>query len=170
MLTGIMKALYDYDRWANRRLFDAVTSLPPGTADRETGSQFSSPTLKGMLAHILGAEVNWLARWKGHSPISILSAKDFPDLDALRSRWNQLEAELSAFVSGLSEGDLARVIHYKTTEGQSRSLPLWPLMQHVANHSTHHRSELATMLTMLGSPPPPTDLVIYHLVQSGQMS
>ena len=170
MLLEMVRALYDYDRWANGRLFEAVASLPAGTADREIGSQFSFPTLKGMLAHILGAEVNWLARWKGSSPTSILSAKDFPDLDALRSRWNQLEAELSAFVSGLSEGDLARVIHYKTTEGQSRSLPLWPLVQHVANHSTHHRSELATMLTVLGGAPPPTDLVVYHLVRSGQMS
>ncbi len=170
MLTEMVKALYEYDRWANRRLFEAVVSLPTGTADREVGSQFSFPTLKGMLAHILGAEVNWLARWKGHSPSSILRAKDVPDLDALRARWNELEAELSAFIDGLSEADLARVIHYKTTEGQPRSLPLWPLLQHVANHSTHHRSELATMLTMLGVAPPPTDLVIYHLVQSGQMS
>lgn len=170
MQMEMVKALYEYDRWANLRLFDAVASLPPGTADREIGSQFSFPTLRGMLAHILGAEVNWLARWKGHSPTSILSAKDFPDLKSLRARWDQVEAELAAFVGGLSEADIARVIHYKTTEGQSRSLPLWPLMQHVANHSTHHRSELATMLTMLGSTPPPTDLVIYHLVQSGQMS
>lgn len=170
MLTEMVKALYAYDRWANRRLFEAVVSLPAGTADREVGSQFSFPTLKGMLAHILGAEVNWLARWKGHSPSSILRAKDVPDLDALRARWNELEAELSAFIDGLSEADLARVIHYKTTEGQPRSLPFWPLLQHVANHSTHHRSELATMLTMLGVAPPPTDLVIYHLVQSGQMS
>ena len=170
MLKEMLKALYDYDRWANRRLFDKVVSLPPGAADREMGPQFSFPTLKGMLAHILGAEAIWLARWKGSSPTAILKAKDFPDLEALSSRWHRVEAELSAFIGGLSDADLTRVIRYTNTEGQSFSLQLWPLMQHVANHSTHHRSELATMLTMLGVAPPPTDLVVYHLVQSGQMS
>jgi uncharacterized damage-inducible protein DinB len=170
MLTEMVKALYAYDRWANRRLFDAVLSLPAGAAEREIGPQFSFPTLKGMLAHVLGAEVIWLARWKGSSPAAILSAKDFPDLEALRSRWNRVEAELSAFVEGLSEADLNRGIRYTNIEGRSFALPLWPLMQHVANHSTHHRSELATMLTMLGVAPPATDLVVYHLVESGQMS
>jgi uncharacterized damage-inducible protein DinB len=170
MLTDMVKALYEYDRWANRRLFEAVASLPTGTVDKEVGSQFSFPTLKEMLAHILGAEAAWLARWKGDSPSKLLSARDFPDLESLRLRWNQVEAEFSACIGGLSEKDLTRVIRYTNTQGQSFSLPLWPLMQHVANHSTHHRSELATMLTMLGVAPPPTDLVIYHLVQSGQMS
>lgn len=169
MKLEVIKALYDYDRWANQRLFDAAAGLPSGTADREIGSQFSFPTLKGMLAHILGAEVIWLERWNGHSRESILGANDFPDLSALRSRWEGMEAELTAFIDGLSEGDLGRVVHYTNTEGKNFALPLWPLMQHVANHSTHHRSEVATMLTMLGAPPRPTDLVVYHLVRSGQM-
>lgn len=170
MLTDMVKALYAYDRWANRRLFEAVASLPAGTADKEIGREFSFPTLKGMLAHILGAQIVWLARWKGNSPTSLTSATDFPDLASLRSRWDQVEAELAVFIGGLAETDLRRVIRYTNTQGQSFSLPLWPLLQHVANHATHHRSELATMLTMLGSPPRPTDLVVYHLVQSGQMS
>ncbi len=170
MQIAMVTALYDYNRWATGRLFDAVAGLPPGAADREIGLQFSFPTLKDMLAHILGAEARWLARWKGHSPAAILSGKDFPDLAALRSRWDGVEAELSAFLGGLSEAGLARDVRYTNTEGRSFTLPLWPLMQHVVNHSTHHRSELATMLTMLGSPPPPTDLVIYHLVRSGQIA
>lgn len=40
----------------------------------------------------------------------------------------------------------------------------------LCNHGTHHRSEAATMLTMLGVSPPPTDLTIYHLVRTGQMT
>ena len=40
----------------------------------------------------------------------------------------------------------------------------------MVNLSTHHRSELVTVLTTLGTSPPPTDLVTYYLVRSGQMS
>ncbi len=165
-----MRMLFDYDRWATRRLWDAVAPLSIEAADREIGSQFSFPTLKGMLGHILGGHIIWLGRWRGASPAAVPSGKDFLDLAALRARWDQAEADLTAFIAGLSEADLARTIHYKNTQGQTFALPLGSLMQHLVNHGTHHRSEVATMLTMLGVSPPPTDLTIYHLLRTGQMS
>ncbi len=170
MTADEVRTLFDYDRWANRRLWEAVATLPTEAADREIGSQFSFATLKGMLGHILGGHIIWLTRWRGDSPAAVPSGKDFPDLAALRTRWDQAETDLTAFVAGLSEADLARTIHYRNTQGQSLALPLGSLMQHLVNHGTHHRSEVATMLTMLGVSPPPTDLTIYHLLQTGQMS
>ena len=59
---------------------------------------------------------------------------------------------------------------YRNTAGREFRLALWPLVQHVANHATHHRSELATMLTVSSGSPPPTDLVVYHLLRTGQMA
>ena len=153
--------LFDYDRWANRRLWDAVAALPPGEADREIGREWSVPTLKGMLAHILGAHIVWLARWRGSSPSALASAKDFPDLSSLRTRWDQAEADLSAFIAGLGDAELTRIVEYRNTEGQAFQHPLGPLMRHLVNHGTHHRSEVATMLTRLGVAPPPTDYVVY---------
>lgn len=63
---------------------------------------------------------------------------------------------------------LAKTIRYTRGSGRINGLPLWQLMLHVVNHITHHRSELADMLTRLGYPPPPTDLVQYCLEQTGQ--
>jgi uncharacterized damage-inducible protein DinB len=167
---AMFRALFEYTRWANRRLFDPVAALPAGEAEREIGTQFSFPTLKGMLAHILGAEVIWLQRWQGESPTAILKGKDFPDLASLRARWDEQDAKMEAFLTSLTEADLSREIHYRSTKGEPFRLTLWALMQHVANHGTHHRSEVATMLTMVKGSPPLTDLVLYHLVRSGQMS
>ncbi len=170
MTVDEVRALFDYDRWANRRLWETVTGLPAEAADREIGSQFSFPTLKGMLAHILGAHIVWLSRWQGESPASVPSGKDFPDLSALRARWDQAEADVADFAARLSESDLEKTIHYRNIQGQAFALPLGPLMQHLTNHGTHHRSEVATMLTMFGVSPPPTDLTVYHLLRTGQMS
>ncbi|MBI4611583.1 MAG: DinB family protein [Candidatus Rokubacteria bacterium] len=164
------RALFEYTRWANRRLFDQVAALPAAEAERAIGTQFSVPTLKGMLAHILGAEVTWLKRWQGEFPSSLLSGKDFPDLASLRVRWDEHDARMEAFLASLTETDLAREIHYRNTEGKPFRLPLWALLHHVANHGTHHRSEVATMLTIVKGSPPDTGLVTYHLVRSGQMS
>lgn len=170
MTLELIRGLYDYDRWANRRLFEAVASLPAGEADRAIGAQFSFPTLLGMLVHILGALTIWLTRWQGSSPTAMLAPGEFPDLRELRHRWDEQDKKIQAFLAGLQDADLTRAVHYKNTQGQAFQLPLWQLMQHVANHSTHHRSEVATMLTMLGNSPAPTDLLIYHLVRTGQMS
>lgn len=170
MSLELIRGLYGYHRWANRRLFDVAAGLGEEAAAREVGRQFSFPTLKGMLAHLYGADWVWLSRWRGTSPPRLPGDADFPTLAALRQRWDAFEEEQRAFVERLTEADLRRPIEYTNIEGKTFRLPLWPLLQHVPNHATHHRSEVATMLTMLSGPPPPTDLLIYHLVTSEQLS
>ncbi len=165
----LIRELYVYHRWANRRLFDAAAALGEDAAGREVGKQFSFPTVTRMLAHIYGADWVWLMRWKGTSPTK-LPGGEIESLAALREKWDAVEREQHAFVESLAPADLGRIVDYRNLEGKPFRLPLGPLLQHVANHATHHRSEVATMLTMISGSPPSTDLVTYHLVKTGQMS
>jgi uncharacterized damage-inducible protein DinB len=48
-------------------------------------------------------------------------------------------------------------------------VPLEAALEHVVNHATHHRSEVATMLTMVSGSPPDTGRVTYELVRTGQL-
>ena len=66
---------------------------------------------------------------------------------------------------------MTRIVRYTSTLFKDRdlALPLGGLLQHVVNHATHHRSEIATMITMLSGSPPGTDLVVYQLMQAGQI-
>ena len=41
-------------------------------------------------------------------------------------------------------------------------------LQHVANHATHHRSEIATMVTMLSGSPPDTGINTWVLTRTSQ--
>ena len=167
----LIRGLYDYHWWANRRLFDVAASLGEEVAAREAGTQFSFPTLRRMLAHIYGADWAWLQRWIGTSPSPTkLPGDEIPSLGVLRERWDALEREQRAFIQGLTVTDLTRVVTYRNTAGREFRLALGPLLQHVANHATHHRSELPTMLTVSSGSPPPTDLVVYHLLRTGQMA
>jgi uncharacterized damage-inducible protein DinB len=158
----MIRALYGYHWWANRRLFDVTVTLGDATAAKELGPQFSVPTLKGMFAHILGADAGWLARWKGGRPTKLMGDADFPTLADLRACWDTFEAEQRAYVEGLSAADLATDLEYYDTRGNRHSAPVWQMLQHVANHATHHRSEIATMLTMVSGSPPSTDLIAYQ--------
>jgi uncharacterized damage-inducible protein DinB len=164
----LITGLYDYHRWANRRLFEHAAGLGDAALTRDVGSQFSFPTVKGMFAHLYAADRIWLERWKGTSPTRLYGDADFPTMGDLRMSWDELEAEQRRFVEALGPGDLERTVDFKDTRGNPYSLPLGPLLQHVANHATHHRSEIATMITMVSGSPPDTGINSYLLILSGQ--
>jgi len=162
MSRELIRDLYGYHHWANRRLFDAAAGLGDAAVARDMGKHWSVPTLKGMFAHIYGADTIWLTRWRGASPSRIPGDADFSSMADLRARWDALESEQRAFVDALDEAGLARVVNYKNTEGTPFNLALGALLQHVVNHATHHRSEAATMITLISGSPPDTGINTYR--------
>ena len=157
----LTRGLYDYHRWANRRLFEVAANLGDAVT-RDMGKHWSVPTVKGMFAHIYGADSIWLLRWKGGTPTRLAGDADFATLADLRAKWDALEAEQRAFVDGLAEADLARPVTYRNTQGAQFSVALGALLQHVVNHATHHRSEIATMITLISGSPPDTGINTYR--------
>src|SRR3989442_13996207 len=107
MAIALIRSLYDYHRWANRRLFDVASGLGDAVV-RDMGKHWSVPTLKGMFAHLYGADAIWLARWKGTSPTHQAGDADFATMADVRTAWDRLEAEQRAFVENLDEPDLGR--------------------------------------------------------------
>ncbi len=160
-----IQPVVDYNYWANRRLLDAVGALSSETFTQEIGREFSFPTLRGMLVHIMGAEALWLARWRGVSPTEMERAEAYPTVLALRQRWEAVERDFRRFLGG---ADLERVLDYRATDGQPYRSALWQMIQHVVNHGTHHRSEVAAMLTRIGHAPPPMDLIVYYRTTAGR--
>jgi uncharacterized damage-inducible protein DinB len=167
MSAALVRDLYEYHRWANRRLFDLAGALGEEACGRELGAHFSVPTLTRMFAHIYGADAVWLHRWKG-APASVPPYPALPSMAVVRATWDPLEAEQRAFVNGLADGDLQRSVEYKNTQGQAFRAPLGVLLHHVTNHATHHRSEIATMLTIISGSPPDTGINTWELVRTGQ--
>jgi uncharacterized damage-inducible protein DinB len=162
MSAALIHEHYDYHRWANHRLFDVAVGLGPEATTRDMGKHWSFPTLKGMFAHMYGADRVWLTRWKGESPKRLYGDADFTSMADLRSHWDTLEAEQRAFVEGLGDADLTRPVEYRNTEGAQFRVALGPLLQHVVNHATHHRSEAATMITLISGSPPDTGINSYR--------
>ena len=162
MSAELIRGLYGYHHWANRRLFDVAVGLGDAAVARDMGKHWSVPTLKGMFAHIYGADTIWLTRWRGASPSRIPGDADFSSMADLRARWDALESEQRAFVDGLDEAGLARVVSYKNTEGAQFNVALGALLQHVVNHATHHRSEAATMVTLISGSSPDTGINTYR--------
>lgn len=173
MTIELIRELWDYHHWANRHLFDVVLALGEDTVGREIGKQFSAPTLRGMFNHVYGADLWWLERWKGSPPPALTPGDIYYGYEArtlseLRPRWDELEAEQRRFIAGLTDADLARLIEGKTRFGVPFSRPFGMLLLHVPNHATHHRSEAATMLTMVSGSPPDTGINSYYAAKPGR--
>lgn len=155
-----MGALYDFNDWANRRVLDSCATLTPEQFTQNLGSSF--PSVRDTLGHIMGAEWVWLERWNGRSPSSLPPGSEFNDLAALRARWEALGAELLDFVREVTASELDQVIAYRNFKGNTFSYPLSAMLQHLVNHGSYHRGQIAAMLRQLGAKPLSTDLLRYY--------
>lgn len=154
------RLLYDYNSWANHRTLEACAALSEEQFTRDLGSSFRS--LRDTLAHICGAEWLWLERWHGRSHNALPQAAEFPDLETLRRRWQEVERNLLDYIASLTPEDIQRIIQHKTTQGVPQAAPLWQMLQHLVNHGSYHRGQAATMLRQLGTKPISTDLIYFY--------
>lgn len=160
------RLLYDFNSWANHRALDACAALSDEQFTKDMGNSFRS--VRDTLFHICGAEWIWLERWHGRSPGAIPSAADYPNLEAVRRRWAEVERDLLDYVASLTPEDLQRVVNFKTIAGAAYSIPLWQCLQHLANHGTYHRGQITTMLRQLGAKPVGTDMIGFYRERNAQ--
>jgi len=160
------RTLYDFNSWANRRTLESCSSLTPEQFARDLGSSFGS--VRDTLVHICGAEWLWLERWHGRSPKEIPTPAGFPDFESVRRRWAEVERDLLDYVASLTQEDVQRVMKFKTMNGTEYAQPLGQCLQHVANHSTYHRGQIATLLRQLGAKPVGTDMIAFYRMQAAQ--
>jgi uncharacterized damage-inducible protein DinB len=161
-----VRNLYDYNTWANHRVLDSCAGLTDEQFTRNLGSSF--PSVRDTLVHLFLVEWIWLERWEGRSPTSWTPACEFPNLEAVRKRWAEIERGLNNYISGMKAEDLARVIHHTTTKGEPQAAPHWQMLQHVVNHQTYHRGQVTTMLRQLGAKPASTDLIFFYRERAAQ--
>ena len=159
MTVDVVRTLYRYSAWATARILETAARLRPAELAAPSGASYSS--VRETLVHIMGAQWLWLSRWKGASPTGMLAAREFPDLESIRARWDQIEDDTRRFVTSLTDADLARVVEYRNTRGERWAYPLWQQVVHQVNHATQHRGEIAAALTQHGHSPGDLDLLIF---------
>lgn len=160
MKTSEIKTLYHYNYWANGRILEATSQA--SMSDFLTPAPLSHGSLRGTLAHILGAEWLWRLRFQqGISPASMPKMEEFPTLASIRLRWQGEEQAVRDFLGALDDAGLDRVVAYTNTRGQAYQTPLWQILLHVVNHGTQFRSEAAVFLTQKSHSPGDLDFIAF---------
>lgn len=149
-----VRTLFAYNRWANRRLLVAASLLSRDDFRRDLHASFGS--VRGTLVHVLWGERRWLQFWQDGTFIPNVGPDDFPDIAALEAGWDGVEQEQQAFVAGLTDERLAAAMSVR-----DHAYTLGELIQHILNHSTYHRGQVAVLLRQLGHTPPATDYRLF---------
>jgi uncharacterized damage-inducible protein DinB len=153
----VLQQHWAYSVWATNRLLDAGIQLSSEELTRDFKTADGS--VLETLAHLFWSETIWLSRFKQvEAPPRPAAGK--LDLQALRQNWPVLHDEWRGHLAGVS--DTAATLTYKDLKGKEWNQPLWILLFHIVNHSTHHRGQVSGFLRAMGHPPPPLDFVAYH--------
>jgi uncharacterized damage-inducible protein DinB len=166
MDTETLRTFFEFNFWADRRTLESCAALTPEQFTRDLHSSF--PSVRDTLVHIFGAEWLWLERWQGRMPTALPWAPNFPDHARVSARWTEVHRDLQRFVANLTPEQVERSFEVRTTSGGLYTQPLWQMMQHLANHGSYHRGQVATMLRQLGEKPPATDLILFYRERAAQ--
>src|SRR5690349_2891231 len=143
MTLADVRDLFAYNKWANDRMIAAVDVLSSEQRTQALGSSFTS--ILATVAHIAGAEWVWLERWRGASPSAMPEWAATTEWDPIKTRFADLEAERTAFLTTLADADLPRPLTFTLFNGSSDTQPLQVQFQHLVNHGTYHRGQVAGM-------------------------
>jgi uncharacterized damage-inducible protein DinB len=119
----------------------------------------------------------WLTYWKESSQsdriltdlftrsATLFQSEGVPTLAAVQAKWAEIEKEHVEFVNEATDERLERTIPVGNT-----SVSLAHLMQHLSNHSTYHRGQIAMMLRQLGADAQGTDFAAFLLTAADSYS
>jgi len=154
-----VQTLARYNRWMNRKVYEACSGLPDEARKRDMGAFFGS--IHGTLNHLLLADRVWMGRFTG-APFQVgsLDQELYADFSVLRNMREAEDGRIIEWVASLSPQDLEGELAYTSlVNPEPRRYPLWLAVSHFFNHQTHHRGQVTTLLSQLGVDVGITDLI-----------
>ncbi|MBW7888544.1 MAG: DinB family protein [Bacteroidetes bacterium] len=152
--------LFEFESWANARIFSALDSFPAEKLYEDMKSSFGS--IHGTLVHICAAKSVWIQRLNNEAAIKPLTTKDLPKYDDVKGKIKKIEADYSKYISSLNYEKLNADISLGNSRGEVSTQKIWMILQHIVNHSTYHRGQIITMIRQAGGTTTNTDLINFY--------
>ena len=143
-----IRYLFDYDRWATRRVLAALDGIDEATSSAPNA--IGDLGLGAILVHQLGAHGRCRIGLSGGSGRYQPEREPLPTIAEPRSRWEAEWQALDAWLDRLDDAVLSQ---------RDEGIALWQYLAHVVKHGTQHRSEAAALLTAAGATPGDLDMI-----------
>jgi uncharacterized damage-inducible protein DinB len=143
-----VQRLFRHMMWADGRTLDALRAAaePP-------------PRAMELLAHVFGAEHNWLARIAGRVPTAAIWPA--PAVEDCAALMRSTHASWGAYLAGLSETELGRSVHYVNSAGAAFDSLVGDILLHVCLHGANHRGQVNALLRAAGAVPNAGDYIAF---------
>ncbi len=146
MSTLIKLAHYNY--WANNRILLAFKNI---------GNELPESSLQ-LFSHLINAQIIWVSRIeKSNSPVSVFALHN---VATCRQLHEDSSIKLINLVTA-SDADLAEMVNYSNTQGDSFVNSVEDILLQVLNHGTYHRAQIARDLRQHNIAPVNTDYITF---------
>ena len=125
--------------------------------------------MMGTLNHILVADRIWMKRFTGEGDApAALDTILYRLRHAARRPAGRGQAHRRLDRQPRRQGFAGRFTYMTVTDMRTVSQRLAPALFHLFNHQTHHRGQAHTILTVLGRPLRPLDLIYFQRTEEGR--
>jgi uncharacterized damage-inducible protein DinB len=155
---------YHYHKWANNRIFEHLKELPGEIYNKEIKSVFNS--LQEVLIHLYQADGMWLSVMSGDDfsqTMKILKQQKVKSagqpLDQIKQLYTEMNQNYETFLHEHEDLDKPIKIHHPKFGELETSVT--EMVNHIVNHGTYHRGNIAAMIRQHGHPGVSTDYIFY---------
>jgi uncharacterized damage-inducible protein DinB len=148
-MTTYLNTLTHYNTWANTRMLGCIAAA--GETRNLVVQKSSFATIRQTVLHILDAQVIWLSRLNGISPVEWPGKNFSGTAEQVCKLLIENSNEYRSFSGNLTTADTGRLITYHNLKGVQFQNTVSQVITHVMNHGTFHRGQLITLLRGAGS-------------------
>ncbi|MCP9291247.1 MULTISPECIES: DinB family protein [Gracilimonas] len=137
--------LFEYDRWANKKILLAIRELDEGKTKEE---------VMGLLSHILAAQQVWMNRITGKET----AVEIWPQF-SMAEMSQKMQENTEKLKDLVAQSDKA--ITYQNSKGEEFGNVVGDILTHLVIHGQHHRAQIAKLIRQAGQTPPGTDYIFF---------
>lgn len=143
-----LQQLFEYNSWANRRVWDCVATLDESQLDQEQPNGQS--TIRQQCRHLLGVEY-WWPHYLATGVIEFIQDVEMPTKADIRAAWDRVEEGIRAYLATATREELERRVSPEFWQG-GMDVQAWQALVQVLHHSTDHRAQILGAVRSLGGP------------------
>ena len=158
-MTTLLRDMVAHKGHANRLMLEAIAQHEAARADA---------AILALLHHILVANRFWFLTSVGEPFVREREMLPPASFDALVDAYAALQEREEAWIGGLSDAELGRVLETPHIPGGSCTVAEG--VTQVCLHTQGHRSQIARMFRALGGTPPMTDFILWVTQRPSRMT
>ncbi|MBI3861577.1 MAG: DinB family protein [Planctomycetia bacterium] len=158
-------ALFEFDRWANARVFDACRKLTAEQYVAEPVAGWSS--VRSTIYHIVLATEFNLRSLAGDADDPFPPEADVATVDDADRLLERAYRRFEELRPTFTPERLNTLLTLRAI-GRSFTLPRWAILRHIVNHSSYHRGQVASKLKRFGIEQQITDFFFWAIEQVPQ--